>query len=66
MKTQINTNHNRKHDLTIEEVKSCPWFATFTDEQSLEVIRTIKELTKIVYYAYQKEKDKKMNQKGSH
>jgi hypothetical protein len=59
MKTQINTNHNRKHDLTIEEVKSCAWFATFTDEQSLEVIRTIKELTKIAYYAYQKEQDKK-------
>ncbi len=59
MKTSINTDHNRRHDLTIEEVRSCPWFATFTDEQIVEVIRTIKELTKIVYYAYLKEKDEK-------
>lgn len=59
MKTQINTNHNRKHDLTIEEVRSCPWFANFTDEQIVEVIRTFKELTKIAYYAYLKEKEKK-------
>lgn len=47
----------RKHDLTIEEVRLCVWFAHFSDEQATEVIHTIKELTKIVYYEYVKGKN---------
>jgi hypothetical protein len=56
----IDLNPKRKHDLTIEEVRLCPWFAHFTDEQALEVIRTFKEFTVIMYRHYRKEKQKKL------
>jgi len=47
-----NIDPRRKHDITIEKVRSCPWFAHFSNEQATEVIRTIKELTKIAYHEY--------------
>jgi hypothetical protein len=56
----IELNPTRRHDLTIDEVRSCPWFANFTDEQALEVIRTFKEFTVIMYHYYRKEKQKKL------
>jgi hypothetical protein len=57
MKNEINIDPKRKHDITIEEVRSCPMFAHFTDEQAMEVINTLKQFTLIVYDAYQKGKD---------
>jgi hypothetical protein len=51
-----NTDPRRKHDITIEEVRSCSWFAHFSNEQATEVIRTIKELTKIAYHEYVRDK----------
>jgi hypothetical protein len=54
----IDLNPKRRHDLTIDEVRSCPWFANFTDEQALEVIRAFKEFTLIIYRQYHKEKRK--------
>jgi hypothetical protein len=54
----IDLNPKRRHDLTIDEVRSCPWFGDFTDEQALEVIRTLKEFTLIIYRQYRKEKRK--------
>jgi hypothetical protein len=36
----------------MEEVRSCPLFKDFTDEQALEVIRTFKELTRIAFSLY--------------
>ena len=44
----------RLHDLTIDEVKSIPMFAHFTDDQAIEVIRTIKRFTEIVVYSHLK------------
>jgi hypothetical protein len=58
MKNTIDIDPKRKYDVTIEEVRSCPWFTHFSDEQAVEVIRTIKELTKIAYYEYRKERTK--------
>lgn len=58
MKNTIDIDPKRKHDITIEEVRSCPWFAHFSDEQAIEVIRTFKELTKIAYYEYVKDQHK--------
>jgi hypothetical protein len=54
----IDLNPKRRHDLTIEEVRACPWFANFTDEQAQEVIRTLKEFTLIMYRHYRKQKQK--------
>jgi len=51
------TDINRQHDITIKEVKACPMFAHFTDEQAMEVINTLKQFTLIVYDAYSKGKD---------
>lgn len=45
---------NRQHDLTIEEVKSFPMFAQFSDEQAQEVITTIKKFSEIIYKSHQK------------
>ncbi|MDO3641230.1 hypothetical protein [Mucilaginibacter sp. L3T2-6] len=60
MSQVIDLNPKRKHDLTIEEVRSCPWFAHFTDEQAIEVINTLKEISQIAYYIYRQEKQKKL------
>lgn len=45
----------RKHDITVEEVKSLPMFAEFSDEQASEVIRVIKVFVEIVLDSYKKE-----------
>lgn len=47
----------RDHDLTIDEVKSFPMFAHFSDEQAEEVITTIKRFAEIIYKQYQKNKN---------
>ncbi|WP_121812863.1 hypothetical protein [Mucilaginibacter kameinonensis] len=39
----------RKHDLTIEELRAYCLFANFTDGQLIEIIATIKKLTKIAF-----------------
>jgi hypothetical protein len=54
--TLKNIDHTREHDITIEEVKACPMFAHFTDEEAREVIRTLKQFTEITYNFYQKKK----------
>lgn len=51
-------NITRKHDLTVEEIKSYPMFARFTDEQAAEVIATIKKFVEIVLEYYKKEQEK--------
>lgn len=41
-----NPDANRSHDITIDEVKSFPMFAQFSDAQASEVVQTIEsELT---------------------
>lgn len=57
-----NPDSNRLHDITINEVKSFPIFAHFSDEQASEVIETIKKLTEIVLCDYYK-KEQKSNDK---
>lgn len=52
MEEQSCCNLYRGHYLTIEEVKSCQIFSNLTDEQALEVIRTFKDFTEIVYDYY--------------
>lgn len=47
----------RKHDLTVEEVKSFPMFAHFTDEQAAEVVAAIKNFVEIALKCYKKEKE---------
>lgn len=47
----------RKHDITVEEVKSFPLFAHFSDEQADEVVRAIKKFVDIALYCYKKEKE---------
>lgn len=42
-------DYARKHDLTIEELRSFPMFVHFTDKQAHEAIATIKQFTRIVY-----------------
>jgi len=42
----------REHDLTIEEVRSVPSFAQFSDEQIQEVIDAIKQLSLIAFNIY--------------
>jgi len=48
----------RKHDLTVEEVKSFPLFANVTNEQAQEVIRTIRIFVEIVLDYYKKQQQK--------
>jgi len=55
MKRDANIDYARTHDLTIEEIKACPLFAHFTDNQAQEVIDTLKLFTKITYDIYKKE-----------
>jgi hypothetical protein len=60
MSQEINLDPKRKHDLTVDEVRSCPWFAHFTDDQAQEVIRTFKELSIIAYDIYRRENQKNL------
>ena len=48
----------RKHDLTVEEVKSFPLFANVTNEQAQEVIHTIRIFVEIVLDYYKKQQQK--------
>ncbi|HWK55706.1 MAG TPA: hypothetical protein VNQ80_00130 [Parapedobacter sp.] len=48
----------RKHDLTVEEVKSFPMFENVTDEQAQEVIRTIRVFVEIALDCYKNQKQK--------
>jgi len=59
MSVLSDTERNREHDITIEEVKACPLFAHFTDEEAREVTDTIKRFSVIVFHCYQREKVKK-------
>jgi hypothetical protein len=61
MENQLNINLTRKHDITKEEVRACSLFEHFSDKEAAEVIRTIKELTNIVYYVHSKENGKNEN-----
>lgn len=58
------TGLNRCHDLSIEEVKSCYQFAHFRDKDILEIIKTIKRFSVIVYDFNQKSKRKLANDSG--
>lgn len=51
-------DYARQHDVTIEEIRACPMFAHFTDEEAKKVVETIKNFTNIVYNSYQNEKKK--------
>jgi len=51
-------DRNREDDITIEEVKGCPLFANFTDEEAYVVIDTIKRFSVIIFHCYQREKVK--------
>lgn len=46
------------HDVTIDEIRACDEFSHLSDAESLEVIKTLKELTVIVYNFYKKSKQK--------
>lgn len=46
----------RKHDLSVEELKSLPMFAHFSDEQAEEAIGTIKTFVNIAFDYYKKDK----------
>jgi len=54
MDTPKAMDRTRHHDLTVEEVKACPSFADFTNEQAKEVIEILKLFTKIAYDFYEK------------
>lgn len=56
------TDFNRMHDLTAEEVRLCPLFAHFTDEQAKEVIDTIKQFTLIVCDSYRRKSEKSLKE----
>lgn len=49
----------RKHDITLQEVRSVPMFAHFTDEQAMEVVESFKQLSHIIFEYYQNGKIKK-------
>ncbi|WP_028297925.1 hypothetical protein [Olivibacter sitiensis] len=51
----------RKHDLTVEELKSLPMFAHFTDDEAKEAISTIKTFVDIALDYYKKDKEKQGN-----
>ncbi len=44
----------RQHDVTIEEVKSYPLFAHFSDEQAGEVVDVLKKLAVIILKYHEK------------
>jgi hypothetical protein len=48
------TDYGREHDLTIDEVKACPMFAHFTDDEAEAVIETLKTFTKIIHDLHKK------------
>ncbi|OYD43650.1 hypothetical protein [Sphingobacterium cellulitidis] len=51
----------RRHDVTVEEVKSIPMFAHFTDEQAKEVIDTVKIFVEIALDCYRKQQENQGN-----
>lgn len=59
MKPQENLSLLRDHDLTVEEVKACDLFRHLSDEEALEVIETLKILSKIVFDEYQEIRKKR-------
>ncbi|MEN5057117.1 hypothetical protein [Sphingobacterium kitahiroshimense] len=61
MKYVDNENITRKHDLTIKEVQSFPMFAHFTDEQTKEIINTLKIFAEIALESHKKEQEKQGN-----
>ena len=44
---------DRKHDLTLKEVKSVSMFSHFTDEEAKGVVESFKQLSLIVFEFYQ-------------
>lgn len=55
MDTPKHIDPTRQHDLTTEEIRACPSFAHFTDEQASEVVETLKLFAKIAYDFYKKD-----------
>ncbi|QKJ32475.1 hypothetical protein HQ865_22815 [Mucilaginibacter mali] len=49
MADNTHTDWQRSNDITAEEVKACPAFAHFTDEEAQQVIETLITFAKIVY-----------------
>ncbi|RZK42636.1 MAG: hypothetical protein EOO90_06245 [Pedobacter sp.] len=56
---------SREHDLTIEEVKSLPMFAHFSDEQAREVIITIKRFSEIIFKCHERNGNSPSETSGS-
>ena len=54
MKRQAGIDYARITDLTVQEVKCCMLFAHLTDEEAIELIETLKALTKTAYEAHKK------------
>ena len=54
MRRKADIDYSRAHDLTIAEVRACPAFAHFTDEEIKEAIETLKAFSKIVFDYYKK------------
>lgn len=44
----------RKHDITLEELKSCTLFKECTDAEAIEIINTLKRFT-VIMFEYFKE-----------
>lgn len=57
MGRQADIDYTRAHDLTVEEVRACPAFAHFSDEQVKEVIEAFKLFAKIAYDYYKNAAD---------
>lgn len=50
MNAIVNKNYvNRMEDISIEEIKSVSCFKQLSDDELLEVVRTIKQFTQITY-----------------
>ena len=43
------TDISRSHDLTIDEIRSCPLFSHLSDAEAEEVIATLRTLTHIAF-----------------
>ena len=50
MKATVNENYlNRKHDLSLEELKTVPCLQHLSDEKLQDAVTTIKKFTQITY-----------------
>ena len=50
MKTIVNENYlNRKHDLSLKELKTVPCFQNLSEEELQKAVTTIKKFTQITY-----------------